>query len=275
MTVRARRRVNWFFGLVVAIGTFGGQALAQDTASPGEKSGAVPPDAAARAREHFQKARDLYGAGAYKAAIVELEAARGLDPTAKDLVFNLGVVNEKLGQIEDALKYFKLYAQMDLSPAERARGDAYIKRLSGAKREVTAAPTATATVAPPPPPPPPEPPPPSRGRIDAATVAAGAAAVAGIGVGIVFGLKALADSPKSNFVTGPDGTYGDLQNQTSASHREATLADIGFGVGVAATLLTAYLYFGRTKGQASPPVGASVSGLPIAGGGAVVLRGNF
>ena len=36
-------------------------------------------------------------------------------PNAKDLVFNLGVVHEKLGDIEDALKWFRLYTTMNLT----------------------------------------------------------------------------------------------------------------------------------------------------------------
>ncbi len=62
---------------------------------------------------------------ANREAIVELDAARALDPKAKDLVFNLGVVHEKLGDIDEALRYARLYSQMDLEPAERARANSY------------------------------------------------------------------------------------------------------------------------------------------------------
>ena len=206
---------------------------------------------------------------------------RGASVSSRPLVFNLGVVNEKLGHIEDALIYFKQYATMDLTPEERTRADAYVKRLEGAKAEVVV-PTAA------PPPPPPRPPPlvpveQPKGRIDAATVLGAGCAVAGFGVGIAFGVKALADKPPSNFVTGPDGTYDQLANATTSSHREALVADIGLGVGVAATLVTAYLYFARPRtttttrpgmtGSAAPAV--AVSGVTVPGGGALLLRGSF
>jgi hypothetical protein len=118
---------------------------------------------------------------------------------------------------------------------------------------------------------------PGRGRVDAATILAGGVAILGIGAGIGFGVKALADKPKSSFVTGPDGTYDQLANATSTSHAEAVVSDISLGVGLAATLLTAYLYFGRSKAQgtATPASGASVSGVPLTGGGALLLRGSF
>jgi hypothetical protein len=90
----------------------------------------------AGARKHFEKARAFYSQGAYREAINELDAAHALDPNAKDLVFNLGVVHEKLADIDEALKWFRLYTTMDLVPQERDRADAYIRRLEGAKREI-------------------------------------------------------------------------------------------------------------------------------------------
>src|SRR5258708_3629396 len=63
----------------------------------------------AAARKHFEKARGFYGQGAYREAITELEAAHALDPSAKDLVFNLGVVHEKLSDIDEALNWFRVY----------------------------------------------------------------------------------------------------------------------------------------------------------------------
>jgi tetratricopeptide (TPR) repeat protein len=269
MTVRVRR-VSSTLGILLMLGPFAAPAFAQ----PPVPIAATPtsPEAAARALEHFQKAKELYLSGAYREAIAELLAARDIDPNAKDLVFNLGVVNEKLGHIEEALKYFRLYATMDLLPDERARAEAYIKRLEGAKTEIV-----VPTVSPPPtvaPPPPVVEP--KRGRVDAATILAGGVAIVGVGVGIGFGVKALADKPKANFVTGPDGTYDQLVSETNTSHAEAIVADVGFSVGLAASLFTAYLYFGRLKNRPSSSTsGASVSVTPLEGGGAFFLVGSF
>ena len=51
-------------------------------------------EAQSDAQVHFKRAKEMYQAGSYKDAIVELEEARKLDPEARDLVFNLGVVSE-------------------------------------------------------------------------------------------------------------------------------------------------------------------------------------
>ena len=88
----------------------------------------------AAARRHFDKARADYAQGLHREAIAELEAAHALDPAAKDPIFNLGVVHEKLSDIDDALQWFQLYTTMTLTPQERDRADAYIKRLEGGRR---------------------------------------------------------------------------------------------------------------------------------------------
>ncbi len=228
---------------------------------------ATPLDAQQRAEVHYQRARELYQAGSYRETAAELEAAHALDPNAKELVFNLGVVNEKLGRIDLALQYFRTYAQMEsLTAQERQKAESFVRRLEGAKREIV---------------PPPAPPPakkdaePEKGRIDAATVIAGSIAVVGFGVGATFGIKALADRPKASFVTGRDGTYDDLQKNTDLAHKEAIVADIGFGVGVVAAAITAYLYFARTKVTAISSSRAQVSASPLRGGGVFVLQGAF
>jgi tetratricopeptide (TPR) repeat protein len=110
--MRLRRRLRTIAllaGLTAAASSSPRRASAQDT------------DAAsvAAARDHFEKARAFYGQGAYREAVAELEAAHALDPSAKDLVFNLGVVHEKLADIDEALQWFQLYTTMNLTAQER------------------------------------------------------------------------------------------------------------------------------------------------------------
>lgn len=228
------------------------------------------------AQQHFQRAKDLYASGAYREAIAELEQARGLDPKAKDLVFNLGIVHEKLGKFDEAITFFRQYLEMDsVTSTERAKAENIIKRIEGAKREVPAAPvpTGTATVTEPPPPPPESP---GRGRMDALTIGAGSVAIVGLGVGTAFGILAIANKPSSTFVTGRDGTYDVLQTKQSDAHTQAIVADIGFGVGIVAALATAYLYFGRTKEPKRTGLARIVpSATPVASGGVVMLGGSF
>ena len=88
-------------------------ARAADSGTSGS-SGTNPapptPEAKAAAQAHFMRTKDLYASGKYQEAIKELELAHELDPTAKDLVFNLGSVSEKLARYDDALKYYHAYA---------------------------------------------------------------------------------------------------------------------------------------------------------------------
>jgi hypothetical protein len=253
----------------------------------------------AAARKHFEKARAFYGQGAYRDAVVELEAAHALDPNAKDLVFNLGVVHEKLSDIEEALKWFRLYTTMDLVPQERDRADAYVRRLEGAKKELeekqatppppestppAAGPAGQpSAVQPPsgpvlatPPASPQSPPPPVAGRVDGLTVSAATVSAAGLIAGVVLAVKAELDRPPSNYMTGRDGTYQHLRSMQDTAHFEALLADVGFGVALVAGVSTAYLYFGRSQDVPATSTGSTtVSAGPLSGGGAVVVKGSF
>ncbi len=277
MNARTHRALRVVLAAVLAVSLASGQSLSGGARLTGE----TPPEAAARAREHFQKGRELYQAGSYREAIGELEAAHSLDPRAKDLVFNLAVINEKLGQIDAALQYVHVYSEMDLEPQERARGDAYQKRLEGAKKEIearlaaapVAGPLASASLSPTSPSPVAQPP---HGRVDAATVTAAVFAVGGVAFGAVFGIKALADQP--DLVTGKGVTYADLTSEQQHAHTEGILADVGFGVGVAAAAITAYLYFGRTKDKTPPRSETTVSAAPVTDGGrgaVLVVAGTF
>jgi tetratricopeptide (TPR) repeat protein len=257
----------------------------------------------AAARKHFDKARAFYGQGAYRDAITELEAAHALDPNAKDLVFNLGVVHEKLADIEDALKWFRLYTTMDLTAQERERADAYIKRLEGAKKELeekqnapqqpspegsapsteggqpSVRPTqrtpssqfpssvpgaAPSAVSP------------SFGRVDALTIGAASLSAAGLISGLVFGIKALAERPSEAPTTSAKYPWSALQSALDQAHRDAVFSDIGFGVALVAGAATAYLYFGRPRATPAVSTGSTtVSTAPLPGGGALLVKGSF
>jgi len=219
------------------------------SASSGNAGGTTTgPDAetAAKAQQHFKRARELYQQGSYTEAIGELEAAHKLDPTAKDLVYNLILVNEKLGRIDTALAHMQTYQKMDLDATERSRAEATQRRLEGAKAELERTR--------------PKPPPPEKqiivqerkvkieyGRIDALTVSSAVVALAGIGVGTYFGIKAMNDRPGDGFTTGRDGTYDDLTRKADDAHKNAQIADIGFAVGAVGAVATLVLYFARTK----------------------------
>jgi tetratricopeptide (TPR) repeat protein len=292
MPVRTRLRA---FALVVcvAVTLLPRRGVAEETSAAN----------VAAARKHFERARTYYGQGAYRDAIVELEAAHGLDPSAKDLVFNLGVVHEKLSDIDEALKWFRLYTTMELLPQERDRADAYVRRLEGAKKELedklaaeqrTAQepiqPPTDSTVGPPASHlpssaggaalPAPRPalgsrvPGPTAGRIDGLTIGAGSLSAAGLVLGAVVGAKALVDRPPPNSTTSSEQSYEQFRNRVAQAHAEAVVADIGFGTALVAGVATAYLYFGRPRAPATA-TGSVVSLAPLSGGGALILKGRF
>jgi tetratricopeptide (TPR) repeat protein len=250
------------------------------TTADGARADETSPANVAAARKHFDRAKADYAQGAYREAIGELEAAHTLDPNAKDLVFNLGVVHEKLADIEDALKWFRLYTTMNLNPQERERADAYVHRLEGAKKELddkqaalAASSSATATGSPLPPPPPPPERPAGSGR-DVLTIGVGSVTVAALVVGIVMGVKAEEDRPPSPYVTGHNGTYAQLVDGQHNAHQEAIAADIAFGIAGVAAAATAVLFFTRPRAHARTS-STSVSVSPLAGGGAFFVQGSF
>jgi tetratricopeptide (TPR) repeat protein len=249
----------------------------------------------AAARRHFDKARADYEQGAYREAIAELEAAHALDPSAKDLVFNLGVVHEKLSDIADALVWFQLYTTMSLTPQERDRADAYIRRLEGAKKELAQRPPGPLAPTPAPARPPgdtlspmspvapadtsaPGPASSAYGRVDAATITAVTVTGAALVFATVMAVKAKVDQPPNNYVTGQNGSYADLKSSTDSAHREAIFADAGFGLSIVAGITAAVLYFARSRDAAAGATARtlpSVSAAPLAGGAALVVQGSL
>jgi hypothetical protein len=279
---RSMKRGFWGTPLFcLAAATASLPALAQQRPTPEPAAGApAQTEDQRRAQEHFQRAKQLYSTGKYSDAIAELEVARSLDPKARDLVMNLGIVHEKLGQYDEALSQLRTFLEMEgVTPAERTKAEGMIKRIEGAKQAApspSAAPATTQTTAPPgevsaksPP----------HGRIDALTIAAGSVAIVGLGLGAGLGIYALSSRPTDSFVTGRDGSYATLQQKTDDAHNAAVIADVSLGVGVIASVATAWLYFGRTKDPTATPTTGNgntrVSIAPGATGGAVLVGGTF
>lgn len=221
----------------------GSLACSAYAASPAKAPVAGPPPALVddadpnkvQARLAFEKAKELYAAGRYREAAEQLEAALKRDPQGKDLVYNLALVRERLGEPDEAIVWVDRYLAMKLEPAERQRAEAFRRRLEGAReeiaekrRKVVVVPVAV-----------------ERERaVDAwvwgPAAGAGVAAVAGA----VLGSLALSTRP-SGFVTGRDGTYDDLAARTREAHGYAVGADVAWvttaiGVGVAS-----WFYFAR------------------------------
>lgn len=208
---------------------------------PDEVREAVDPST--EAARHFEAALEHYRAGKYRDALGELEEAYGLDPTGKDLVYNLAVVSEKLGRFDDAIHYLTRYLELETDPKELERTRDVIRRLEGARTELT--PSSSSAAKAPPCPAPVQTPAPPPGKLDEWVFATGGLSVAALVVGTVFGVRALARDPRGES-TGDGVDIDELESRVSEAEDLATVADIAFAVSLISGSGAVLLYFGRT-----------------------------
>jgi tetratricopeptide (TPR) repeat protein len=189
------------------------------------------------AHEHFEHALALYRAGKYRQAVEELDAALASDPAGKDLVYNLALVQEKLGDFDGAIASLQRFQGMERDPAELERAAQTIERLRGARAELLATGAGSASG--------PAPCPRlARGRLDAWVIGTGGLAVASLLVGTVFGVRALSLDPRGES-TGPATSFASLRDRAERAHTAAILADIAFSTSLLAGATATTLYFGR------------------------------
>jgi tetratricopeptide (TPR) repeat protein len=199
-------------------------------------------DPSTQAARHFESALDHYRAGKYQDALGELEEAYGLDPTGKDLVYNLAVVSEKLGRFDDAIHYLTRYLELETDQNELERAKDAIRRLEGARAELSPASPKPRAEPCPPSPAPPIPPP---GKLDEWVFAAGGLSVAALLVGTVFGVRALDRDPRGES-TGDGVDVDELESRVDEAANLARVADIAFAVSLLSGSGALLLYFGRT-----------------------------
>ena len=205
----------------------------------------APPAAAASSDENdaikqqakatFDRAKELYAAGRYREAAEQLELALKYDPHGKDLVYNLALVRERLGEPDEAMVYVDRYLAMKIDANERQRAEAFRRRLEGAREEIAEKRRKVIVV----------PVEVERERAFDAwvwgpLVGAGVAAVSGA----IFGSLALSTRP-SGFVTGRDGTYADLASRTDEAHGYAVVADTSWVIAALGVGTAAATYFAR------------------------------
>lgn len=227
-----------------------------------------------RAQAVFSEAKDLYKRGQYRAAVSKLEEARKLDPAAKELVYNLALVHEKLSEVDKAISFFELYLTLEKDEEERSRVRAIVKRLEGARSDLekkrAAEAAASASAAPPPPPaPPPAEPEQKRGKLDGWVYGAGGLSAVALLSGAYFGVKALSTNPGSP-KTSRDKSIKELQQDTDATKVNAANADVSLAIAIVAGSAAVGLYYFR---KTEVPTTAVV--VPLRGGAAAALEGRF
>lgn len=224
-----------------------------------------PPEA----REFYERGQTLYEEGRYREAIVELERAYTLDPGGTILLYNIGLIYEKLGEVDRALQYYERYLQHELAPDERERVEGIQRRLQGARPQVEQPDPDPGRRDPLPPPPPPRTP--VYGRADALFWIAGGVAVAALAVGGVFGALALGnDADAEAIVAADEDDLALRQELADTADGQALVADIALGGALVLGATSALLYFLREKDGMESAGAVSAALLP--GGGAVVLR---
>jgi tetratricopeptide (TPR) repeat protein len=237
-----------------------------------------PPEA--QANDHamalFGEARAAYERGEYRAAMAKLEEAIALDPGGKELVYNLALIHEKLGDIEEAEREFQHYLTMEADAKQRERVQGILKRLEGAKKDVhehRLAPSASSAPPSAPSPPPPLPPPPATiSRLNPWVYVLGGTALGAFGVGTSFAVSALAGKPGANATTGGSVTYQDLREEAESAHRRAVLADVSLAIAAMSGGATLVLMLtGRGVKSPKPPPQAAVSLAP----GYVTVEARF
>jgi|GEM_PF-678632 len=266
-------------GLVALVSLAGApRAWAQPARAAGVVLGQSGRSAEADAKKHFDKAREHYANGRYREAIEQLETALGIDPKGADLLYNLGVIHEKLQEVDPAIDYYQRYALMIDDAEEQERVEKIIARLQKARDELAAREKeeqeqeeeeAAAGAQR-------DEPERSKGRMDGWVIGAGVLAGLGLAGGTYFGLEAMKSRNDDPPTTGGGTKYQDLVDNSDRAKQMALYADIGFGVGVVAGTAAMLLYFTRdAEPEASTARGWEPAVAVLPGGAAASLRVGF
>ncbi len=201
-----------------------------------------PPSGKELALRLHDEAQTLYQEGRYIQAVEKLEEALGHDPDAIVLHYNLGLIREKMGDLEEALMRFRTCLDLEQNPAERIRLERTVARLEGAVRYGSVSQPRLGSadrhnpfeVAPTPksPPKPSAPSPPA--AVHPAVVISAAVAGSGLLLGSSLAIFAQATDPGRSPTTNATTSYQDLQADADAAHNAAIAADIALVVGAVA-----------------------------------------
>lgn len=221
---------------------------AQAQPEPAEPGGGYGLEEALKLHDSAQA---LYAEGKYREAIAQLEEAVRLDPQAKELYYNLGLITEKLGDLETALGYFRKCRELETEEREQRQLERLIKRLEGAQRsQQLRPPPAKPAVSPAP-----AAPPAGSYGVSPWTYLPVATAGAALAAGCILMVYASSVKPEPDAATGADTTVDDLQSANAAARDAALAADVAFIVSglAAATALAVAITTAGPRSSAPPP----------------------
>lgn len=228
-------------------------------------SASVSPEKVKRAKVLNNEGHELYLRGQYHAAIEKVEAAIALDPEGADLVYNLAVIYERLGELDKSERAYRRSLELEPDPALRERTRVNLKRIEGAKREVAAKAAAPeAALAPRATPAPPsdagaarasQPEAPFLGGRSPWIIPAASISATALALGVGLGISAVVRNPGPEAMTGNGISILDIDREAQMAHLQAVLADVSFAVGAAAAGAAFYLYFFGPKTSSPSPVG--------------------
>lgn len=251
-------------------------------ARPAPAATPAPPasDNVQRALALHDEAKQLYARGQYPGAIAKLEEAAGLDPSAIPLHYNLGLIEEKMGHLDTALKHFRRTLELEKNRRERQHLARTIKRIEGARAlHVLGQRSEGSSSSGRPHPSPSGEGPDGAPRISSAPSSFQIAAYATAGGSLValatasaLFVRAVDLDPGEGARTGNGVTIDDLEADAAAANRYAIGADVMFGLGAvgAATALVLAIVDGTRADDEARPSNVSLAVGP--GGGVATWR---
>jgi tetratricopeptide (TPR) repeat protein len=225
--------------------------------APSEARAEAPASTSARA--HFKRGVEHYNAGAYDAAVAELEAAIAI-VDAPDFEYVLGQAERRRGRCDRAIDAYRRFLRSAPPPAEVKVTEANIRRCEEVLAKAGPPPVDPPELTPPPAPPAPEPPPvqsspgSSTGKVVGAVTASVGAVALGVGAGVAVLARDRAARVKAAATAHATWTQA-LQDDLDGAHHDATAAAVLLAVGGALVAAGGVVLVLNVRPTAATPTG--------------------
>ena len=132
-------RASWIYIVLVAPAPSWAQVAPAPVADPGVTDAAAAPErpsAVDRAKRHYQRGSEAFAVGRFDEAIKELEEAYRLSGESV-LLFNIAKAHEKLGDLDEAMRHYRDYADLstEISDEDRQEVKEIVAKLEQKRRD--------------------------------------------------------------------------------------------------------------------------------------------